>query len=92
MKRKILTLISTIMIFIPWTIFIMRQYDWALESPGAEISIACYAVFMMFSGIFTILCYLKGNVKNSLMKICIVINSVYLAGGAAVLLLMAQTK
>jgi len=77
MKNKILTAISAIMVFVPWTIFLLRINDWALQSPTAEIMIGCYIVFMVFSGIFSGLCYAKGNVKNKLMQICMVINVVY---------------
>ena len=51
MKNKILTTISTIMLFVPWTILPLRMFDWALESPVAEIIISCYAAFMIFSGV-----------------------------------------
>lgn len=88
MKEKILTAVSTIMIFVPWTILILRQNEWALESPAAEIMISCYAVFMIFSGVFTITSYCRGNVKNTLMKICLVINIVYAVGGVAIFGLM----
>ena len=43
MKNKILTAISTIMLFVPWTILPLRTFDWALESPVAEIN-SIYAV------------------------------------------------
>ncbi len=39
MKNKILTAISAIMVFVPWTIFLLRMNDWALQSPTAEIMI-----------------------------------------------------
>lgn len=57
MKNKILTLISTIMLFVPWTILPLRTFEWALQSPTAEIMISCYAAFMIFSGIFTVISY-----------------------------------
>lgn len=85
MKNKIVTAISTIMLFIPWTILPLRTFDWALESPAAEIMISSYAVFMIFSGLFTILSYIKAKVQNNLMKICLIVNSLYAAGGAAAL-------
>lgn len=44
MKNKILTAISTIMLFVPWTILPLRTFDWALESPVAEIMISCYVL------------------------------------------------
>lgn len=59
MKNKILTAVSTIMLFIPWTILPLRSFDWALKSPAAEIMILSYAAFMIFSGIFSILVYTK---------------------------------
>ena len=84
MKNKILTVISTLMLFIPWTILPIRSFDWALESPVAEIMISCYADFMIFSGVFTLISYVKEKVQNNLMKVCLIINSLYAVGGAAV--------
>ena len=80
------------MIFIPWTILPLRENAWALESPTAEIMIACYAVFMIFSGVFTIITYVKAKVQNNLIKICLIINGVYLAGGIAALGMMILPK
>ena len=88
MKEKILTAVSTLMIFIPWTIRPPRIFDWALESPAAEIMIACYAGFMIFGGLFTILSYMKARVQNNLMKVCLVIHGLYLAGGIVVIAMM----
>ena len=92
MKNKILTAVSTIMIFVPWTILPLRTFDWALESPAAEIMIACYAVFMVFSGVFTILSYVKAKAENSLMKICLVVNSLYAVAGITFLGMMIHTQ
>lgn len=88
MKNKILTLVSTIMLFVPWTILPLRTNQWALESPTAEIIISCYAAFMIFSGIFTIISYVKAKAQNHLMKVCLIINSLYMAGGAAAFAMM----
>lgn len=85
MKTKLFTAICTVMIPIPWTILAFRQYDWALKSPTAEIMINACAVFMIFSGLFTVWAYQKQAVQNTLMKVCLVVNSVYAAGGAAAL-------
>ncbi|AVO03191.1 hypothetical protein BU042_05565 [Staphylococcus simulans] len=85
MKKNILTAISTIMLFIPWTILPLRTNAWALESPAAEIMISIYAVIMIFSGIFTIIFYFKARVQNNLMKFCLVVNSLYAVFGFAVL-------
>ena len=85
MKEKILTAVSTLMIFIPWTILPLRTCSWALESPAAEIIIYSYAAFMVFSGIFTLLSYTTAGVKNILMKICLVITLMYASGAVAII-------
>ncbi len=92
MKNKILTTISTIMLFIPWTILPLRTFDWALESPVAEIMISSYAAFMIFSGVFTIISYVKEKVQNNLMKVCLVVNGLYAVGGVAVFAMMVLPK
>lgn len=85
MKNKTLTAISVIMLFIPWTILPLRTFDWALKSPTAEIMICCYAAFMIFSGIFSILAYTRGRAKSKLMQVCVVINSIYAVGAIAII-------
>lgn len=92
MKKRILTAVSTVMLFIPWTILPLRSFEWALKSPVAEIMISCYAAFMIFSGVFTILSYVKAKVQNNLMKICLIVNSLYAAGGAAAFAMMVLPK
>ncbi len=89
MKEKILTIVSTVLLFVPWTILPLRSFEWALESPVAEIMISCYAAFMILGGAFTILSYVKGKAQNNWMKVCLVINCLYAAGGACALGLMA---
>lgn len=91
MKKTILTVISTIMLVVPWTLLFLRRYDWALESPTAEIMISGYAAFMIFSGIFTIISYTGAKVQNGLMKICLVINSLYAVGGIIAFVMMGVT-
>ena len=92
MKNKILTAVSAIMLFIPWTILPLRTFDWALESPVAEIMIACYAAFMIFSGVFTIISYVKAKAQNNLMKVCLVVNSLYAVAGVVFLGMLINTK
>lgn len=92
MKNKILTAISTIMLFVPWTILPLRTFDWALESPVTEIMISCYAAFMTFSGVFTIVSYVKAKAQNNLMKICLIVNGLYAVGGVAVFGMMILPK
>ncbi len=84
MKNKILTAINTIILFVPWTILPLRTYRWALETPVAEIMISCYAAFMIFSGVFTIVSYVKAKARNNLMKVCLVVNSLYAVAGVTV--------
>ena len=91
MKNKILTAVSAIMLFIPWTILPLRTFDWPLESPVAEIMIACYAAFMIFSGVFTIISYVKAKVQNNLMKVCLIVNSLYAVAGVVFLGMMINT-
>ena len=92
MKNKILTAVSTIMLFVPWTILPLRTFDWALESPVTEIMISCYAAFMIFSGVFTIVSYVKAKAQNNLMKICLIVNGLYAVGGVAVFGMMILPK
>lgn len=92
MKNKILTAVSTIMLFIPWTILPLRTFDWALEAPAAEIMIACYAAFMIFSGVFTIISYVKAKAQSNLMKVCLVVNSLYAVAGVVFLGMMINTQ
>ncbi len=59
-----------------------------MESPAAEIMISGYAVFMIFSGIFTAVVYAKGKIQHTLMKLCVVINGLYALGGIIAFVLM----
>ena len=92
MKERICTAVSTVLLAAPWSIFILRQKTWALESPGAEIVIGCYAALMVLGCLFTLLAYAAGKVQNSWMKLCLVIHSVYAVVGAAAAVMMAAGK
>lgn len=91
MKNKILTVVNTLMLFVPWTILPLRSFDWALKSPAAEIMISCYAAFMIFSGVFTLLSYVKAKAQNNVMKVCLIINGLYAIGGVVAFAMMANT-
>lgn len=91
MKNKILTAVSAVMLLVPWTILPLRTFDWALESPAAEIMIACYSAFMIFSGVFTIISYVKAKAQNNLMKVCLILNSLYAVAGVVFLGMMINT-
>lgn len=90
--KGILTGIAGVMVFLPWTILLLRQHEWALKSPAAEITIGCYAIFMIFAGVFTFVVYMKGKVQNLLMKICLVINEIYAVAGVLALVMMSVGK
>lgn len=90
--KGILTGIAAMMVFLPWTILLLRRHEWALKSPAAEITIGCYAVFMILAGVFTFAAYMRGKVQNSLMKICLVINEIYAAAGVMALVMMVAGK
>lgn len=92
MKKRILTAVSTIMLFVPWTILPLRTFEWALESPVAEVMIACYAAFMIFSGAFTIISYVKAKAQNNLMKVCLIGNSLYAVAGILFLGMMINSR
>ncbi|NCB33197.1 MAG: hypothetical protein EOM64_04865 [Erysipelotrichia bacterium] len=92
MKEKVLTGISIVMLFIPWTILPLRSNAWALQSPAAEIIIFSYALFMIFGGVFTAVLYGKEKMHNILIKICLVINGIYAIGGMAAISMMAMSK
>ena len=92
MKNKILTAISTVMLVVPWSILLLRMFDWALQSPTAEIMIAGYAAFMVFSGVFTIFSYVREKAQSNLMKICLVVNTLYAVAGVGFLGMMINTR
>jgi len=69
------------MMLIPWTILPVRTHEWALKSPTAEIIVYSYIAVMLFIGIFTLIAYVKAKIQNGLMKICLVVNSLYMAAG-----------
>ena len=87
-KQKIVTIICVLLLFVPWTILPVRSFSWALTSPVAEIMIAGDALLMIGSGLFAIAAYQKGGVQNGWMKICLVVEGIYMAAGAAALAMM----
>lgn len=79
MKAKVFTVINVLLLFVPWTILLLRRNAWALQSPAAEIIIGCYCAEMLLGGIFSIISYLKGGKSGKLMQACLVINVLYAA-------------
>lgn len=91
MKNKVLTIICAILLLVPWTILPLRiNLQWAMDY--AHIMIPCYAAFMIFSAVFTIVSYAKAKAQNTLMKICLVINGMYGVFGIGVIVMMTAQK
>ena len=90
MINKFLNTVSVLMMLVQWTILQLRCCEWALNSTAAEIMISCYAAFMIFSGIFTIYIYVKRNLRNNLMKVCLIVNGLYAVFGIAAFGLMGM--
>lgn len=76
------------MLLLPWTILPLRTFEWALETPAAQIVIVSYAVFMIFGGVFTLITYIKRRMRSRAMQICLVCNCAYAAFGIFALVLM----
>ena len=91
MKNKVLTTVCALMVLVPWTILPLRTgFQWALDY--AHIMIPCYAAFMIFGAIFTITSYVKVKARNTLMKICLVMNGMYGIFGIGVIAMMIVQK
>lgn len=87
MIHRLLTAICAVMALLPWTILPLRSYtQWAMDY--AHIMIPCYAAFMILSGIFTVLAYNGGGVRNTVMKVCLMLNCAYAVFGAVVIVMM----
>ena len=74
-REKILTGIATGMMGVPWTLLILRAFDWARQSPVAE-------------RIFALVAYAVSARKSGLLKVCVAVNGLYLLFALAVLALM----
>lgn len=92
MKNQIHTAICTILLFVPWTIFPLRTNRWALESPAAEIIIACYCILMIGCGILTGFLYYKAKAKTNWIRLCLLVNGLYAAAGVVLLGMLLQTQ
>lgn len=91
MRNKMINIVCLFIVFVPWTILPLRSnFQWALDY--AEIMIPCYAVFMIFGGVFTILSYINAKAQNALMKICLVINGIYAFFGILVVAMMVTQQ
>ena len=86
MKNKLCTAVSTILLLPPFVLLFLRRWEWALESPVAEIMI--YSAIMLLSGVCTALAYRSG-VKNRWMQVLLVVETLYAVLAVAILGLIA---
>lgn len=89
MNGKGMTAVSTVLMVFPWTLLILRRFTWALQSPMGEILIGLYAGIMILGGVFTIWAYAKKGAQSGLMKVCTVVNGLYMVCGAAAFVMMS---
>lgn len=88
MSKGGMTAVSAVLMLFPWTILPLRGFEWALQSPAGEILISLYAAIMILGGIFTSWAYAKKGAQSGLMKVCMVVNGLYMVGGAAAFVMM----
>lgn len=88
MKNKVCTAVSTILLLPPFVLLFLRRWEWALESPVAEIMIYSCTAIMLLSGVFTALAYRSG-VKNRWMQVLLVVETLYAVLAVAILGLIA---
>lgn len=88
MKNKLCTAVSTILLLPPFVLLFLRRWEWALESPVAEIMIYSCTTIMLLSGVFTALAYRSG-VKNRWMQVLLVVETLYAVLAVAILGLIA---
>ena len=88
MKNKLCTAVSTILLLPPFVLLFLRRWEWALESPVAEIMIYSCTAIMLLSGVFTALAYRSG-VKNRWMQVLLVVETIYAVLAVAILGLIA---
>ena len=88
MKNKLCTTVSTILLLPPFVLLFLRRWEWALESPVAEIMIYSCTAIMLLSGVFTALAYRSG-VKNRWMQVLLVVETLYAVLAVAILGLIA---
>ena len=88
MKNKLCTAVSTILLLPPFVLLFLRRWEWALESPVAEIMIYSCTAIMLLSGVFTALAYRSG-VKNRWMQVLLVVETLYAVLAVVILGLIA---
>lgn len=76
MKEKILSILSFITIFVPFT----AAFIWSADSPSAVAIIIGYCIFAAISLLYTLFLFVKMHFRNIYTKIALAINSIYVAG------------
>lgn len=88
MKQKLLTIISSLLVLLPWLSLLLKKWSKLPGTLAVDITILVCAVLLILIGIFTILAYCKGRVQNAVMKICLIINSIYALCGVTTIGMM----
>lgn len=83
MKNKILSIISLITIFVPITML----FVWKPTAPNATTIAIGYCVFVAISFIYALFIFLKMHIRDIYAKIGLVVNTLYLIGVLALVVL-----
>lgn len=76
MKNKILSIISLITIFVPFTIL----FVWKPTAPNATIIAIGYCAFIAISFLYALFLFLKMHIRDVYNKIGLGVNALYLIG------------
>lgn len=79
MKKQIkpLSILVFLLMFVPWTIFVLRQYEFAMVMPNATIIIGIYCVEILVAFVLTAFVYFRKRVRDILSSIALVVNGMY---------------
>lgn len=83
MKNKILSIISFITIFVPFTML----FVWKPTTPNATPIAIGYCVFIAISFFYSLFLFLKMHIRDIYTKIGLAINALYLIGVLALVVL-----
>lgn len=76
MKDKVLSIISLITVFVPFTIV----FFWKPTDPNATSIIICYCIFIALSFCYALFLFAKKHLRDTYTKISLGVNGLYLVG------------
>lgn len=76
MKDKILSIISLITVFVPFTVL----FVWKPTNPNATTIVMGYIVFIIISFFYTLYLFVKKRFRDIYTKVALGVNGLYLAG------------